>query len=168
MALNTNRANRIVGGLALVIIAIIAAACGSAVEGPSSEPPTPAVSGAPRVYLIYEGAVYLQHGVSDQEAAKLADDLELVGSTSESNKLAPGQNLDLYRPAGAQTSDVYTLLEGQTFLNEDGRTVAIQPEWARWTVSVDGLPSNGPEPVGQAKLAPGSVDQPVTLATHEE
>jgi hypothetical protein len=107
--------------------------------------------------------------VSDQEAAKLvADDLKFVGSTTESNTLALGQSLDLYRPAGAQTIDVYTLDEGQTFLNEDGRTITIQPEWARWTLSVDGLPSNGPEPVGQAKLAPGSVDQPVTLATREE
>lgn len=142
MAININRANRLVGGLALVIMAIIAAACGSPLQEPSADPSlAPASSGAPRPFLIHEDAYYYQQGVSVQDAAQLANDLEFVGSTTESNKLAPGQSLDLYRPAGAQTSEVYTLEEGQTFLNEDGRTITIQPEWVRWTVSDNGLPA---------------------------
>ena len=67
---------------------------GPTVEIPSATAPaisSPAIlHGTPRVNLTYEGAVYYLTPLSDDDAAILnEDDLELVGSTTESNLLLP-------------------------------------------------------------------------------
>ena len=57
---------------------------------PISDAPPVIPGGAPRVFLTYEGAVYYQNPLTDDQAAKLnKNDLELVGATTESNLLLP-------------------------------------------------------------------------------
>ena len=51
---------------------------------------TPALHGAPRLNLTYEGAVYYASALSDDDAANLNENnLELVGAATESNLLRP-------------------------------------------------------------------------------
>jgi hypothetical protein len=143
-------------GLATLIVAGLAcgaeerqdpAEAGPASDGPQAQdrpaPPgspgenTPPVipGGAPRAALSYDGAALYQDPLSTDEATNLdKDDLELVGSITESNILAPGggERLDVYRLKDSEEGYVYTLEPGQSFQNEDGGTITIEPEWARW------------------------------------
>ena len=71
--------------------------------------------GSPRASLIYEGAVYYQEGLSSAQAANFnEDDLELVGSTNDSNTLPPGggESLKVYRLMDGDAYQVYTLTPG--------------------------------------------------------
>ncbi len=40
---------------------------------------------------------------------------------------------------GGEEGYVYTFEPGQSFLNEDGRTITIKPEWVRW-IATDSTP----------------------------
>ena len=92
--------------------------------------------------MTYQGAVYYQSPLSTDETAQFnKNDLELVGSTSESNTLSPGggESLEVYRLTDGEANHVYTLdagttfrIEGETGHNEDGKTITIEAEWVRW------------------------------------
>ncbi len=105
--------------------------------GPSGSPEentSPVVpAGAPLANLTYEGAVYYGDSRGSDNPKFNEDDLELVG-VSESNHLVPGSaaGWDIYRLKGGEEGYVYTFEPGQSFLNEDGRTITIEPEWVRW------------------------------------
>ncbi len=80
--------------------------------------------------LIYEGAVHY-YDRDDQKFNE--DDLELVG-VSESNRLVPGSaaGWDIYKLKGGEEGYIYTFSPGQSFLNEDGRTITTEPQWVLW------------------------------------
>ena len=104
--------------------------------GESTSPVIP--GGAPLVSLTHEGTVYYQHRLSTDEAANLKeDDLELVGSTNESNTRYPGATgagLMIYRLKDGETNDVYTFRPGEDHVNpEDGQIFKGQDVWIRWT-----------------------------------
>ena len=90
-------------------------------------------AGAPVASLIYEGAVYYGDSRVTDDPKFNEDDLELV-AVSESNRLVPGSasGWDIYRLKGSEEGHIYTFDPGQSFLNEDGRTITIEPEWVRW------------------------------------
>ena len=132
--------------------------------GGDTEPVIP--GGAPLASLTYGGAVYYQDALSREEAANLNEnDLELVGSTSESNTLAPGsgQSLNVYRLRGDDEGSVYTLEPGQSFENEDGRTITIEPEWLRWTAA----DSNETAPVSSGMMVPRPANAEELVATSD-
>ena len=110
-------------------------------QGPTSPagdagPPIP--HGTPRLNLTYEGVVYYAEALSDDDAANLDEnDLELVGATTESNKLSPGggESLKMYRLKDWEEGYVYTVEPGRSFQNEDGNTITIEAEWIRWAAA---------------------------------
>ena len=53
--------------------------------------------------------------------------------------------MDVYRLKG-DAEHVYTFEPGSSFLNEDGRTITIEDEWARWSAT------NENTPIGTSKL----------------
>ena len=68
--------------------------------------------GTPLASLTYEGAVYYQNPLGTDEKANFnEDDLELVGSTVESNVLSPdgGESLKIYRLKDSETNNVLHL-----------------------------------------------------------
>ena len=89
--------------------------------------------------MNYEGVVYYGNPLGREAAKFNEEDLELVGSTTESNMVAPGESLDVYM-LKADTDHVYTFEPGRSFLNEDGRTITIEDEWARWSASRETTP----------------------------
>ena len=94
--------------------------------------------GAPRANLTYEGAVYNQTPLGTDDAANLNEsDLELVGTTTESNILFPGggESLNIHRLKGGEEGYVYTLEPGRSYRNEDGNAITIEAEWIRWTAA---------------------------------
>ena len=105
-------------------------------NAPDADTPPVILGGTPLAGLTYEGAVYYQSPLGTDEAAEFnEDDLELVGSTSESNTLPPGggESLEIYRLKGGEKNHVYTLaLPGQSFQPEDGTTITWEAEWVRW------------------------------------
>ncbi|MFQ5968382.1 MAG: hypothetical protein ACE5MI_12365 [Acidimicrobiia bacterium] len=151
-----NRIRGLVLGVGLLTLIVAGLACGADVTqepaeaGPASEPPqaqerpspssepvevSPPVTGggaprAPVPYFSYEGVIY--HHDKSLEAAQFGDDdFELAGSTTESNRVAPGGSLNVYVLKG-DTEHVYTFEPGNSFLNEDGRTITTKDRWARW------------------------------------
>lgn len=93
--------------------------------------------------MTYEGVVYYQDPLSSAEAASFnEDELELAGTTMESNLLMPGggENLKIYSPKDGEPFQPYTPTPGQDFQNEDGSTITIEPEWTRWSPSTDAAP----------------------------
>ena len=137
--------------------------------GPSVEPTegTPPVTGGgtPLASFTYEGVVYHGNSLGRKAATFNEDDVELVGSTTESNKLAPGESLDVYLLKG-DTDHVYTFEPGSSFLNEDGRTITIKPEWVRWTAA----DSNQTAPISlTAECSVTEADpRPLTFVPNEE
>ncbi len=132
--------------------------------GGDTEPVIP--GGAPLASLTYDGAVYYQDPLSSDEAAKLNEnDLEVVGSTSESNTLPPGgdETLDLYRLKDNEEGYFYTLQPGQSFENEDGRTIMIEPEWVRWTAA----DTNETAPVSSGMMVPRPTTAKELVATSD-
>ena len=140
-------------GVGVATLAVIGLACGNggtsppqaedqSTVGPSGEPaedPSPVTGGGtPRASFTYEGAVYF-FSLGGEAAKFNEDDFELVGSTTESNMLAPGDSLDVYMLKG-DTDHVYTFEPGRSFVNEDGRTITIEDEWARWSASNENTP----------------------------
>jgi hypothetical protein len=130
-------------GIYAVIVLVAAAACGTsedstAADSTDSGNESPATSeGLPRANLSFEGFVYNQDPLSSEEFARFDEkELNLVGSTQISNTLAPGSDdsLQIYRPEDGGTGEVYTMVLGRSFENEDGRTISIDDEWVRWTV----------------------------------
>ena len=121
--------------------------------GPSGSPTvdTPPVTGGgtPPASLTYEGVVYYGNPLGREAAEFNEDDLELVGSTTDSNVLAPGDSLDVYMLKG-DTDHAYSFEPGWSFQNEDGRTITIEPEWVRWTAA----DSNQTAPVSSGMLVP--------------
>ena len=112
-------------------------------SAPAGDTPPVISGGAPRASLTYEGAVYYQNPLGTNEAAKFnEDDLELIGSTSESNTLSlgSGESLRIYRLKDGEANHVYTLDAGRTFRNEDGKTISIEAEWIRWIASNESAP----------------------------
>ena len=110
--------------------------------GPSGSPgedSSPVVSeGSPRASLTYEGLAYYQDPLRTDEAAGINENnLELVGSTMESNTLAPGtgETLNIYKLRDREDGYRYTLRPGLSFQNEDGDTITIEAEWIRWTAA---------------------------------
>ena len=107
--------------------------------GPSGSPgkdtsPAATGGGTPRASLTYEGLAYYQDPLRTDEAASITkDDFELVGSTMESNTLAPGESLNIYKLKEGEEGCLYTLEPGHSFQNEDGATITIEAEWIRWT-----------------------------------
>ena len=112
--------------------------------GPSGSPgentSTLIREGAPLANLTYEGAVYNQGSLSTVNG----DDLEYVGSTTESNTLPPGKSMDIYRLMGREEGHVYTLEpeheQSVQDEGEDGHTVTIttstiEAHWVRWTAA---------------------------------
>ena len=106
--------------------------------GENASPVVPA--GAPLANLTYEGAVYYGDSRGSDNPKFNEDDLELVG-VSVSNRLVPGSaaGWDIYILMGGEEGYVYTFEPGQSFLNEDGRTITIKPEWVRW-IATDSTP----------------------------
>ena len=99
--------------------------------------------GTPRASLTYEGAAYHQNPLSTDEAAQFnKNDLELVGSTNESNTLSPGggESLGIYRLRDGETNHVYTFASGQSFQDEDGTTITFEAEWVRWVAANESTP----------------------------
>ena len=95
--------------------------------------------GSPRANLAYEGAVYYQAPLSEDDAANLNEnDLELVGATTESNLLAPsgGKSLDIYPLKDGEEGYVYTFEPGQSHVNpEDGKIFESPAAWIRWAAA---------------------------------
>ena len=113
------------------------------ISPPTGDTPSVISGSSPRASLTYEGGVYYQNPQGTDEAAKFnEDDLQLVGSTSESNTLSPGggDSLTIYRLKDGEASQVYTLDAGRTFRNEDGKTITIEAEWIRWIASNESAP----------------------------
>ena len=152
-----NRMQALATGFGATTLMLIGVTCGSGGGGPASQEPvttglsggasgdtaSPILQGSPRASLTYEGAVYYQEGLSSAEAANLEDELELVGSTNESNTLPPGggESLKIYRLKDDETYQVYTVTPGGSYQNEeDGSTVTIEPEWTRWSASNEAAP----------------------------
>ena len=117
-------------GFGLAALMVVGLACGAEEkQAPASESPqaearpgssgspgekTPPVipGGAPRATLSYDGTAYYPDPLSTDEAANLdEDDLELVGSTTESNLIAPGsgKSLRIYRLKVGEAGTVYML-----------------------------------------------------------
>ena len=74
--------------------------------------------------------------LSTDDAANLNENyLELVGTTTESNLLAPDseESLDIYKVRGGKEGYLYTLVPRHTFLNEDGSRITFEAEWIRWS-----------------------------------
>ena len=150
--------NRIKGlgiGLGMAAMMVVGLACGGGeTQGPAQDQPGPSGSpgentppvmsgGAPLVRLTYEGAIYHSDPLSTVEAANLnEDDLELVGVTTESNRLAPGsgESLDIYRLKNNEDGYVYTLEPASTYQDEgeDGQTITtitVEASWLRWSAA---------------------------------
>ena len=136
-----NRSKGLGIGLALAALMVVGLACGAGETqdpaqdqpGPSGSPgenTPPAISGgAPLVSLTYEGAIYHPDPLSTVEAANLnEDELELVGVTTESNRLAPGsgESLDIYRLKKNEDGYVYTLETASSFQDEGEDWLALQ------------------------------------------
>ena len=111
-------------------------------------PPPPALSGAPLAALKFRDVNYVSSGGARRPSGEGADivfygtefnvdDLELVGSTDESNTGYPGATgagLMIYRLKDGETNDVYTFSPGKDHVNpEDGLIFKGQDEWTRWT-----------------------------------
>ena len=107
-----NRMQALTTGFGVTALMLIGVACGSGGGGPASpepgapvspppapeqvtaglsgDPSPPIPHGDPRPSLTYEGAVYYRTALSTDEAANLNEnDLELVGTSTESNLLLP-------------------------------------------------------------------------------
>ena len=169
-----NMIGRLTFTIGLAVLIVVGFACGaeekqvSAIAGPASdtqqaqgqtgasglpvENTSPVVpAGAPLMSLTYEGVVYYGDSLSADEAANFnEDDFEFVG-VSESNPLVPGSaaGWDMYRLKGGEEGYIYTLEPGRSFLNEDGRTITIEPEWSRW-IADDPRPICTPTPNSSA------------------
>ena len=113
-------------------------------EREDNSPVIPA--GSPVANLIYEEAVHYSDSLGRDDPRFNEDDLELV-SVSESNRLVPGSaaGWDIYRLKGGEEGYVYTVSPGQSFLNEDGRTITTEPQWVRW-IATDSTPFCTPTP----------------------
>jgi hypothetical protein len=81
---------------------------------------------------VGEGAVFVIDGTEFN-----VDDLELVGSTDESNTGYPGATgagLMIYRLKDGETNDVYQFIPGKDHVNpEDGQIFKGKDAWTRWT-----------------------------------
>ncbi len=135
---------RIIGLVALIVVGL---ACGAEKkQDPASTSPVIA-AGSPLANVTYEGAVYYGNSPASDDPKFNEDDLELVG-VSESNQLVPGSatGWDIYRLKGGEEGYVYTFSPGQSFLNEDDRTITIKPKWVRWFVLSDFTPLCTPTP----------------------
>ena len=155
-----NRTRGLTLSLGLAALTMVGLACGAgetqdpADAGPASDSPqaqgqprpsgsageitSPIIlGGAPLVSLTYEGAVYYQAPLGKEAANLNEDDLDLVGATTESNKLAPGggESLKIYKLKDGEERYVYTVEPGRSFQNEDGNTITIEAEWIRWTAA---------------------------------
>ena len=119
--------------------------------GENTSPVVPA--GAPPANLTYEGAVYYGDSFGRDDPKFNEDDFELVG-VSVSNPLVPGSatGWDIYRLKGGEEGYVYTFEPGQSFLNEDGRTITIEPEWVRW-ITIGSTPLYFCTPTPQSSAA---------------
>ena len=147
-----NRIGSLTLGLAVLIV--VALACGAeknqdpAIPGSPGESTSPVVAaGSPPANVTFEGAVYYGDSLATDDPKFNEDDLELVG-VSESNQLVPGSatGWDIYGLKGGEEGYVYTFSPGQSFLNEDGRTITIKPKWVRWFVLSDFTPLCTPTP----------------------
>ncbi|MAF52482.1 MAG: hypothetical protein FI707_02305 [SAR202 cluster bacterium] len=165
-----NRMRRLVFIVGSAILIVVGLACGTAekqdstnteaasdaqqVQGqPESSGPLPEITlavvpqGAPRVNMTYEGSMYHQDPLRTEEAANLTEDsFELVGSTAESNLIAPGsgESLDVYRLKGGDAAYLYTFESGESIANEDGTAITVNGEWVRWAVASQD-PANDPQ-----------------------
>ena len=99
--------------------------------GEDTSPVVPA--GSPVASLIYEGAIHYADSLGRDNPRFNEDDLELVG-VSKSNRLVPGSaaGWDIYKLKGGEEGYIYTFSPGQSFLNEDGRTITTDPKWVLW------------------------------------
>ena len=186
-----NKIRVLMGSIGVATLIVVGVACGSGDDRGTDVPvPTPPVptsaegqttagpstsgpvasgddrpllpAGAPRATLTYDGTAYYQNVLSAEEAANFTNDnLELVGSTTESNTVSPngGEALKLYRLNGEEADNVYTLNPGQSFKNEDGTTITIEPEWVRWSP-----PASSVEPSSQPVASSGMmVPRPINV-----
>ena len=111
-------------------------------------PPPPAPSGSPLAALKFHDVNYVASGGAQLPSGEGAafvidgteinvDDLELVGSTDESNTGYPGATgagLMIYRLKGGETNHVYEFRPGKDHVNpEDGQIFKGQDSWTRWT-----------------------------------
>ncbi len=156
--------NRI-GSLALIIglavLIVVGLACGAEEKqdpakqpqgqlGPSGSPgedTSPVVpAGSPVASLIQEGAIHYADSLGRDNPRFNEDGLELVG-VSKSNRLVPGSaaGWDIYKLKGGEAGYIYTFSPDQSFLNEDGRTITIEPKWVRW-IAADSTPLCTPTP----------------------
>ncbi len=143
--------NRI-GSLALIIglavLIVVGLACGAEEKqdpakqvqgqlGPSGSPvedTSPVVpAGSPVASLIHEGAIHYADSLGREDPRFNEDDLELLG-VSKSNRLVPGSaaGWDIYKLKGGEEGYIFTFSPGQSFLNEDGRTITTEPQWVLW------------------------------------
>ena len=111
-------------------------------------PPPPAPSGSPLAALKFRDVNYVASGGAQLPSGEGAvfvidgteisvDDLELVGSTDESNTGYPGATgagLMIYRLKDGETNHVYEFRPGKDHVNpEDGQIFEGQDVWTRWT-----------------------------------
>ena len=96
-------------------------------HGPPPPPPPPAPSGSPLAVLKFHDVSYVASGGARQRSGEGADfvfygtefnvdDLDLVGSTDESNTGYPGATgagLMIYRLKDGETNDVYQFIRGK-------------------------------------------------------
>ncbi len=164
-----NRIGRLTLIIGLAVLIVVGLACGAEEKqdpanagpasdaqqahgqpGPSGSPgenTSPVVpAGAPLANLTYEGAVHYADSLGRDDPKFNEDDLELVG-VSESNRLVPGSaaGWDIYKLKGGEEGYIYTFEPGQSFLNEDGRTIMTEPKWVLW-IAADPKPLCTPTP----------------------
>ena len=116
-------------------------------------PPPPAPSGSPLAALKFRDVNYVYSGSAELLSGEGAvgegavfvvdgteinvDDLELVGSTDESNTGYPGATgagLLIYRLKDGETNHVYEFRPGKDHVNpEDGQIFKGYDSWTRWT-----------------------------------
>ena len=76
-----------------------------------------------------DGTVFVRSGIEID-----ADDMEVVGKTSEGNTPGIQDGLTVYRLKGAGTNEVYTFTPGKDHVNpEDGQIFKGRDAWIRWS-----------------------------------
>ena len=106
---------------------------GKRASGSPGEDTSPVVpAGAPVASLIYEGVIHYWDSLGSDDPKFNEDDFELVG-VSKSSRLVPGSatGWNMYKLKGGEEGYIYTFEPGQSFLNEDGRTITREPYWVR-------------------------------------
>ncbi len=136
--------------IGLAVLIVVGLACGAeenqdqsqlGLSGSPGEDTSPVVpAGSPVASLIHEGAIHYADSLGRDNPRFNEDDLELVG-VSKSNRLVPGSaaGWDIYKLKGGEEGYIYTFSPGQSFLNEDGRTITTEPQWVLW-IAADSTP----------------------------